>query len=181
MSPANCRTFPARRPMMFWQPALEHLAMWPPRHTCGCHARFGPNSPPSPRTLGAPARDPTSSFAAALISLGDLERISARSALPRDQGRKRLACGRSDDAGAVRNLLSEPRHAPGLCFYSMYIGAGGEKEESHWARQRQRLSYLMPHAGLLACSTLPEPSELSRPSNHRPSSRWTEWRACDVT
>jgi hypothetical protein len=85
MSPANCRTFPARRPMMFWQSSLEHLAMWPPRHTCGCHPRFGPNSPPSPRTLGAPARDPTFSFAAALISLGDLERISARSALPRDQ------------------------------------------------------------------------------------------------
>jgi len=147
MSPANCRTFPARRPMMFWQSSLEHLAMWPPRHTCGCHPRFGPNSPPSPRTLGAPARDPTSSFAAALISLGDLERISARSALPRDQGRKRLACGRSDDVGAFRNLLFEPRHAPGLCFYSMYIGAGGEKQESHWARQRQRLSYLMPHAG----------------------------------
>jgi len=53
----------------------------------------------------------------------------------------------SPAVGAVRNLLSEPRHAPGLCFYSMYIGAGGEKQESHWARQRQRLSYLMPHAG----------------------------------
>jgi hypothetical protein len=38
MSPANCRTFPARRPMMFWQSSLEHLAMWPPRHTCVTHA-----------------------------------------------------------------------------------------------------------------------------------------------
>ena len=106
-----------------------------------------PDSSPSLRTLGAPARGPTSSFAAAVISLGDLERISARSALPRDQGPKRFACGRSDDVGAVRNLLSEPRHAPGLCFYPMYIGTGGEKRESHWARQRQRLSYFMPHAG----------------------------------
>src|SRR5262249_43219657 len=33
MSPANCRRFPARRPMMFWQSSLEHLAMWPPRHS----------------------------------------------------------------------------------------------------------------------------------------------------
>jgi hypothetical protein len=25
----------------------------------------------------------------------------------------------------------------------VYIGAGGEKQESHWAWQRQRLAYLM--------------------------------------
>src|SRR5215510_3845015 len=42
--------------MMFWQSSLEHLAMWPPtrRHHL--------------RPLGALARDPTSRFAAALIS-----------------------------------------------------------------------------------------------------------------
>src|SRR2546429_6644245 len=39
-------------------------------------------------------------------------------------------------------LLPEPRHAPGLFFYSVYISAGGKKQESHWAWQPQRLSYL---------------------------------------
>src|SRR6266516_2110232 len=59
----------ARRPMMFWQPSLEHLAMWPPRHRCGCQARLWPRTRRHHlRPLGAPTRDPTSSFAAALIS-----------------------------------------------------------------------------------------------------------------
>jgi hypothetical protein len=39
--------------------------------------------------------------------------------------------------------LSEPRHAPGLFFCSVHIGAGGKKQESHWAWQPQRLAYLM--------------------------------------
>jgi hypothetical protein len=40
--------------------------------------------------------------------------------------------------------LSEPRHAPGLFLCSVYIGAGGKKQESHWAWQPQRL--VLPHA-----------------------------------
>src|SRR5262249_9872306 len=77
MSPANCRTFPARRPMMFWQSSLEHLPMWPPRHRYQA-GLLAPNSPPSPSSTRGAACDPTSSFAAALISLGDLTRISDR-------------------------------------------------------------------------------------------------------
>src|SRR5262249_4395754 len=77
MSPANCRTFTARRPMMFWQSSLEHLAMWPPRHRCQA-GLLAPKSPPSPSSTRGAACDPTSSFAAALISLGDLTRISDR-------------------------------------------------------------------------------------------------------
>ena len=41
--------------------------------------------------------------------------------------------------------LSEPRHAPGFFFYSVHIGAGGKKQESHWAWQPQRL--VLPDAG----------------------------------
>ena len=54
-----------------------------------------------------------------------------------NRDRQRLACGRS--------LLSQPRHAPGLLFYSVHIGAGGKKQESHWAWQPQRL--VSPDAG----------------------------------
>jgi hypothetical protein len=30
--------------MMFWQSSLEHLAMWPPRHRCGCQAGLWPRT-----------------------------------------------------------------------------------------------------------------------------------------
>ncbi len=52
----------------------------------------------------------------------------------RDRDRQRLACGRS--------LLSQPRHATDLFFYSVHIGAGEKKQESHWAWQPPQLSYL---------------------------------------
>jgi hypothetical protein len=48
------------------------------------------------------------------------------------------------DVGAVRNRLSESRHASGLYFHSVHISAGGKKQESHWA-------WLAPATRLTSC------------------------------
>ena len=126
---------------MFWQSSLEHLAMWPPRHRCGCQAGLWPRTRRHHlRPLGALARDPTSRFAAALISPRTWREFRIEGDLPRlcssDRDRQRLPCGRS--------LLSQPRHVPGLFFYSVHISAGGKKQASHWA-------WLAPTTRLTSC------------------------------
>src|SRR5215813_4660769 len=127
--------------MMFWQSSLEHLAMWPPRHRCGWQAGLRPRTRRHHlRPLGALARDPTSRFAAALISPRTWREFRIEGDRPRlcssDRDRQRLACGRS--------LLSQPRHVPGLFFYSEHISAGGKKQASHWA-------WLAPATRLTSC------------------------------
>src|SRR5262245_12105501 len=58
---------------------------------------LAPNSPPSPRPLGELARDPTSRFAAALISPRTWREFRIEGDRPRlcssDRDRQRLACG----------------------------------------------------------------------------------------
>src|SRR5262249_43937775 len=127
--------------MMFWQSSLEHLAMWPPRHRCGCQAGLRPRTRRHHlRPLGALARDPTSRFAAALISPRTWREFRIEGDRPRlcssDRDHQRLACGRS--------LLSQPRHVPGLFFYSVHISAGGKKAN-------EPLGVAAPAARLTSC------------------------------
>ena len=128
MSPANCRTFPARRPMMFWQPCVGtfgNVAAETHTHASARTRRHHRAHSGRPRVIRLP------------VSLRPSSRSGTWREFRLDQPCLGIKVASASPAvGAVRNLLSEPRHAPGLCFYSMYIGAGGEKQESHWARQR---------------------------------------------
>ena len=74
-----------------------------------------------------------------------------------------LLCGTCDRPAWVRRLLVVAPRVPSARYpsrwslsflspgtpgrFSVCICAGRKKQESHWAWQRQRLSYLMPHAG----------------------------------
>jgi hypothetical protein len=100
--PADCRTSPAPRPMMFWQPRWN---IW----KCG---RRDTQACGLSRTLSARAR------------------------------RHHVRSGARDPTSGLAAALSEPRRGtPGRFFAG--ICAGGKKQESHWASQRQRLAYLM--------------------------------------
>src|SRR5262249_24019216 len=80
-------------------------------------------------------------FAAALISPRTWREFRIKSDRPRlcssDRDRQRLAFGRS--------LPFSAPACPGLFFYSVHNGAGGKKQESHWAWQPSGSSHLMPH------------------------------------